>query len=146
MVTGKFFEENVTEERREALRENLTNLPEGAPETEAFFAQTPVRFFDPRYDARPLFEGAEHRPELLKHLMWVLSPRWDVGAAPETLRVPLLLTHGRHDFTVPWVLWEGLPERFPNATFELFERSGHQPFVEEPERFVQVVTDWLAKS
>jgi pimeloyl-ACP methyl ester carboxylesterase len=32
----------------------------------------------------------------------------------------------------------------PTATIELFERSGHQPFVEEPARFVEVVTRWLS--
>ena len=32
----------------------------------------------------------------------------------------------------------------PNATLQLFEQSGHQPFFEEPDRFAAAVTDWMA--
>ena len=39
---------------------------------------------------------------------------------------------------------EGIPARLPSATFELFEKSGHQPFFEEPDRFATAVTDWFA--
>ena len=34
----------------------------------------------------------------------------------------------------------------PTATKRIFERSGHQPFVEEPDRFTTEVTAWLGDS
>jgi len=57
--------------------------------------------------------------------------------------VPLLVAHGRHDYTVPHVLWNGVVEALPDATLRLFERSGHQPFFEEPEAFAAAVADWM---
>jgi pimeloyl-ACP methyl ester carboxylesterase len=34
----------------------------------------------------------------------------------------------------------------PTATPAIFERSGHQPFYEEPERFAAVVSDWMRRT
>ena len=56
---------------------------------------------------------------------------------------PLLIVDGRHDFVVPYRLWEGVADRLPGATLEIFSRSGHHPFFEEPERFTEVVTRWM---
>lgn len=70
-----------------------------------------------------------------------LTPGWDVTVGAESLRVPLLLAHGRYDYTVPYTLLNGIPSKLPNATFHLFERSGHQPLFEEPERFAGALTD-----
>ena len=64
-----------------------------------------------------------------------------VGAS--SLRVPLLIAHGRFDYTVPWQLWQGIAAQLPDATLQLFERSGHQPFFEEPSRFAAALSDWM---
>jgi len=127
------------------MRGDFANLPPGTPPSQAVFAQTPMRFFDPRFDAPPLFAGAEPRPEILMHLMAKLGPTWDVTAGPD-LRTPLLIAHGRHDYTVPHVLWDDVIIQLPTATKRIFERSGHQPFVEEPDRFTTEVTAWLGDS
>ena len=140
-----FFEEHASEERKQVLRDNLARLPPDASPVQMMYAQTPMRFFDARLDAGPLFEGSEYRPALLGQLMGTLAPRWDITADPGSLRVPVFLAHGRHDYGVPHVLWEGIPERLPNATLQIFERSGHQPFVEEPDRFTEAVTEWMTR-
>ena len=140
-----FFEEHASEERKQILRDNLASLPPDAPPGQAMYAQTPLRFFDARLDAVPLFAGSEVRPGLLEQIIRTLAPGWDVTADPGSLRVPVFLAHGRHDYVVPHVLWEGIPERLPNATMQIFERSGHQPFFEEPDRFAEAVTDWMAR-
>jgi len=138
----RYFEAHASDDRKQVLQENLANLPPGTPPSQAVFAQTPMRFFDPRFDAPPLFAGAEPRPEILMHLMAKLGPTWDVTASPD-LRTPLLIAHGRHDYTVPHVLWDDVIMRLPTATKHLFDRSGHQPFVEEPGPFTAAVTAWL---
>jgi len=139
-----FFEEDASLERKQALRDNLQRLPPGATPGQAMLAHTPMRFFDARFDAAPLFAEADRRPDLLMHILGTLAPQWDATAGSSPLRVPLLIAHGRHDFTVPHALWQGVVERLPTATFRLFERSGHQPFLEEPERFAAVLTEWMA--
>jgi pimeloyl-ACP methyl ester carboxylesterase len=40
-------------------------------------------------------------------------------------------------------MWDGIVDQLPNATFRLFERSGHQPFFEEPQRFADAVVEWM---
>ena len=144
LAAGKpFFEEDASEERKRILRDNMAALPTGAPPGQMVLAQTPMRFFDPRFDAAPLFVGAQTNPAVLAHLMATLARGWDVTAGAPPLRAPLLLVHGRYDYTVPYTMWRGVTDTLPNATFRLFERSGHQPFVEEPDLFTSVVTDWM---
>ena len=140
-----YFQAHASDDRKQILQENLAKLPPGTPPSQAVFAQTPMRFYDSRFDAPALFAGAEPRPEILMHLMAKLGPTWDVTAGA-ALRPPLLIAHGRHDYTVPHVLWDDVIIQLPTATKRLFERSGHQPFVEEPDRFTTEVTAWLDES
>jgi proline iminopeptidase len=143
-----FFDADASGERKDILRENMGRLPPGAPPGQAVLAQTPMRFFDPRFDAAALFAEAEvHvRPEVLTHILGTLAPPWDVARGGAALRAPLLLAHGRHDYTVPHTLWDDvLPSpSLPGARLCLFERSGHQPFVEEPDRFAALVAAFVA--
>jgi proline iminopeptidase len=144
-LAASFFAADAGEERQQILSDNLAQLPPGASPGQAMFAQTPMRFFDPHCDAAPLFEGAEPKPALFQHLLGPLTAGWDVTVGAGSLRVPILFTHGRYDYVVPYGLWDGIAETLPDATFELFERSGHQPFVEEPDRFADTVTEWMGR-
>jgi proline iminopeptidase len=138
-----FFEEDAAEERKQILRANLAQLPPSPEPGQALFAQTPMRYFDARFDAVPLYAEAIVRPPFLQHVLGPLTQGWDITVGASGLRVPLFLAHGRYDYTVPYVLWEGIPAQLPNATLEIFERSGHQPFFEEPDRFVAALMDWV---
>jgi non-heme chloroperoxidase len=57
--------------------------------------------------------------------------------------VPVLLAHGRKSQIYPTPVWEYLAQHIPTTTVAIFENSGHSPFWEEPERFNQVVTDFV---
>ena len=140
--TAAYFAQHASDERKQILQANIAGLPPGAPTAQAVFAQTPLRFFDAHFDALPLFAGAEPRPEMLVHLLGTLAPTWDVTAG-SALQPRLLIAHGRHDYTVPHVLWDAALPALPTATKKLFEESGHQPFVEEPGRFTAELTAWL---
>jgi proline iminopeptidase len=139
-----YFEAHASPERKQRLRENLAQLPAGAPPGAAVLAQTPMRFYDFGYDGAKAFEGAIVKPEVLAHLLGKLLAGWEVTAAAPALRAPTLLVHGRHDYVVPWTLWEPLAPTLP-ATLRLFEESGHQPFLEEPETFADVVAGFLGR-
>jgi proline iminopeptidase len=141
--SSAFFEVHAPAERKEIYRANLAALPPGTPPTQAVFAQAPLRFFDPRTDMVPLLAGAQFVPAFFEHLLGPLTQTWDVSADPDSLRVPLLVALGRHDYVTPHVLWEPVAPVLPTATVAIFERSGHQPFYEEPERFADVVTGWM---
>ena len=44
------------------------------------------------------------------------------------------------------MLWKGLPEAFPNATYVEFERSSHYPMYEERERFDAELRVWMDRN
>lgn len=144
-AAAAFFERDASNERRQVLRDNLARLPAGAPPGETLYAQTPMRFFDPRRDAAPLFAGSVLRPKLLQHLMGPLTRDWDLAAGAASYPVPLLVAHGRFDYVVPHFLWQDLAGTIPGATLRIFERSGHQPFCEEPEAFAAAVAEWMGR-
>jgi proline iminopeptidase len=139
-----FFEADGSDERKAILRDNYAKLPPGTPPTQAVFAQTPMRFFDPRFDALPLFAEAEFKPELFQHMLGPLTANWNVTSDTKSLGVPILIAHGRFDYVSPYTMWKGIVETLPNATMHLFQRSGHQTFFEEPAEFARVVREWMA--
>jgi proline iminopeptidase len=139
-----FFEQEASPERKQRLRENLAKLPPGAPPAHAMLAQTPMRFYDAGFDVAPLFAGADAKPEVLMHVLGKMLPGWNVTVGSESLRTPLLIGHGQHDYVVPWALWADPVKELPTATLRVFEKSGHQPFVEEPAEFADAVADWMA--
>jgi proline iminopeptidase len=141
-----FFEADASEERKTILRENYAKLPPGTPPTQAVFAQAPMRFFDPRFDQMPLFADAAFNPRLFERVIGPLTAHWDVTADMPSLRVPVLLAHGRYDYVSPYTMWDGIVEALPDATMHLFQRSGHQTFFEEPQPFVEVVRGWMART
>jgi proline iminopeptidase len=63
----------------------------------------------------------------------------------KNLTLPVLILSGRFD--------RGMLPRYavqfktyaPKAQFVMFEKSGHFPFIEEPEEFIRVAEDFLRK-
>ena len=61
------------------------------------------------------------------------------------IRVPTLLVSGRYDEATP-ALQRTLLDGIAGSEGILFEESSHTPHVEERERYMQVVGDWLARN
>ncbi len=68
---------------------------------------------------------------------------YDWPASFDAVRSPVLLALGEYDFLVPASPWLGAPPR-RGWTIEVFEKSGHSPFVEQPDEFAAAVERWLA--
>ena len=61
------------------------------------------------------------------------------------LTMPILIVAGRYDrVAVPWMQVK-YKEYCPQARFVLFERSGHNPQVEEPAKEFALIREFLAK-
>jgi proline iminopeptidase len=142
--SAAFFEKDASVERKQLLRETLAKLPEGASMGETMLAQTPMRFYDAHFDAAPLFADSDVKPALLRQILGTLTPGWSVTHGSASLRVPIFVAHGRYDYTVPYDMWDGIVDTLPNATLQIFDRSGHQPFFEEPDRFAKALSEWMA--
>lgn len=59
------------------------------------------------------------------------------------VRVPTLLLVGRHDPQCPLACSEELARGIPNSKLVIFEKSGHNPFTEEPELFANELQAFL---
>jgi proline iminopeptidase len=61
------------------------------------------------------------------------------------LKMPVLIIGGRFDrVATPWMMVK-YKEYCPQAEFVMFEKSGHNPQVEEPEKEFAVINDFLKK-
>jgi proline iminopeptidase len=144
-AASAFFEQDASPDRKQQLAKNLASLPPDPRQIsteQMLLSQTPKRFSDPRFDAAPYFAEAEVNRDFFMHLMGKLTAAWQLPA--DALALPTLLALGRHDYVLPHFSWDGVLDRYPRVTRQLFEHSGHQPFLEEPERFCSVVNAWLA--
>jgi proline iminopeptidase len=71
--------------------------------------------------------------------------RLDMWPALPLFKMPTLVLTGRYDINVaPSTAWK-IHKAIPNSRWEVFEKSGHLPYFEEPEKFVQVVEGFLGK-
>jgi proline iminopeptidase len=67
----------------------------------------------------------------------------DTTPALASFKMPTLVITGRYDMNVaPLTAWN-LAHQIPNAKLVFFEKSGHLPAYEEPERYLQVLNDFL---
>jgi proline iminopeptidase len=99
-----------------------------------------------------------HRPSPAKVELVTETLRFDVEARRRILRAfdrydlrprlsrigaPTLVVVGRHDWITPPRFAEELAGGIRDARLEVFDRSGHYPFVEEPRRFARIVGEFL---
>jgi proline iminopeptidase len=119
--------------------------------------QSGLRERDPEQYRKRLFElsvaGYFHDPERARDLtpfrvtgrtqdaVWQSLGEYDLSEELGRLAVPALVIHGRHD-PIPLSSAEQTAKLL-QAQFEVFEHSGHVPYVEEPEKFVAVLDRFL---
>ena len=70
---------------------------------------------------------------------------WDVRPRLAEIDLPTLITSGRYDGCTP-ALAEEAHRGIHGSEWVLFEDSSHMPFVEEPERFRAVLSDFLERA
>jgi len=69
---------------------------------------------------------------------------WSVVDRVSQIEAPTLLLSGRYDEATPATV-QPFADSVPNVRWEIFEASSHMPFVEEPDRYMSVVADFLAE-
>jgi L-proline amide hydrolase len=69
---------------------------------------------------------------------------WDITNRLPEIGVPTLLLSGRYDEATPLIV-ETIHRCIPGAEWVLFEQSSHMPHVEETERYVQVLDQFLRR-
>jgi L-proline amide hydrolase len=69
---------------------------------------------------------------------------WTVVDEVQRISVPTLLASGRYDEATPATV-QPYFDAIPDVRWEIFEASSHMPFVEEPERYLEVVGAFLSQ-
>ena len=149
--TERFWETEASEERKEILARRLAELtPEvlaalspGELWARRYAASAPKIWFDATYDGSWLWEGAALDGAVYQRVAGELLKPYDLAQTPGEIDVPVLVVHGRYDYWESHTLWEGRLHKLPRHTFVLFERSGHTPPLEEPERFDRTLLEWV---
>jgi len=70
-------------------------------------------------------------------------PAYDIKDRLERITCPTLVVVGRSDPVTPVWCSEAIVQRIKGARLEIFEKSGHSPPLEEPEKFQQIVRAFL---
>jgi proline iminopeptidase len=83
------------------------------------------------------------RPEATIFGSSQLLQGWTVMHRLSEIKVPTLVLAGRHDFLFPPEHQAILADRLPNAQLELFERSGHNPQIEQTAEVIEVVQRFM---
>jgi len=60
-----------------------------------------------------------------------------------SLKLPVLIMHGKEDLLVPSENVEVLAKLIPHADIMVFSKSAHAPYVEEPKLFLKTLIDFL---
>jgi pimeloyl-ACP methyl ester carboxylesterase len=105
-------------------------------------------------NTRGLLEGLDSlgdgdaRRAFVHTLRSVIDPRGQRVDARDRLYlsegVPTMLVWGDRDRIIPVEHGRSAHELMPHSRFEVFEGAGHFPFNDDPERFVAVLSDFIA--
>jgi proline iminopeptidase len=69
--------------------------------------------------------------------------RFDLNPELPKFKFPVIVLTGRYDMNVAPSTAYKIHKEIPGSQFVVFERSGHLPFYEEPEKFLEVVSKFL---
>ena len=109
--------------------------------------QLPMQFRDPLDPRIPEFEkrtiGGVNSPDVLRHFANADFGGIHVEDRLQGVTHPVLVLAGRHDRTCVVEGAEALAKGLPDSEFIVFEESAHMTFVEENEKYVRVVRDFL---
>ena len=95
------------------------------------------------------FVKAAENPEVYRvmfgpsefHVVGTLK-EWDIVDRLSEIRVPTLIMGGRHDEATP-AITETVHRGIRGSEWVIFDKSSHMPHLEETERYMEVLTDFL---
>lgn len=148
---NKYWESHASEERKQIWEENMKklngkdfkNISPGKVRVLHYVANGPKRCYDARYDTSWLFKDVT--VNMSNGIMKFIKSyyQYDITENIEKVTMPVLLVVGLYDFNNPYYLWDGFKSKFSNLEYYLFDKSGHHPMLEEPNRFNQTFIKFI---
>ena len=144
----KYWEMHASDERKEILKRNheqLTDeiLSKVPPSWRGYVRNAPKYWYDPAYDCSWLLEGFYINPDRMGHCLNEELPHYDFTQGDE-ITTPVFLALGKYNFIGPCYLWDDYKDKLPNLSYNLFEKSGHYPMLEEQELFDKKLIEWIS--
>jgi proline iminopeptidase len=150
-VADEFWESDASDERKMILKQNWEKITEDelsqmSPKervVKTYMAMAPKLVYDPTCDLSWIYEVVESNQDNAIHLSNVIFKDYDIAKRPGRVETPVFLAIGRYDYLCPYFLWDDRRDVIPNLSYNLFEKSGHFPMVEEQELFDKKLVDWI---
>lgn len=149
-----YWETMATAERQAILRQNLAQLtadtlaplPPHRQFIVAYLARGPERFRDPRFDWAFFWDDCVFDMAVVNRVWGVLLKDYDPTATFPAITCPVMIAGGIYDFPIPPLVWYGEKDRLVDATYHVFEQSGHNPMYDEQALFDARLLDWLRET
>jgi proline iminopeptidase len=109
------------------IRDYLTMLFYSSEKRDAFVSQ--------------MREGAYN--EQVSHSVMSDLPHFDLNPEIAKFKFPVIVMSGRYDINVAPLVAYNIHKAIPGSRFVVFEKSGHIPFYEEPDLFIQATENFL---
>ncbi|ASB59680.1 alpha/beta hydrolase [Bacillus sp. A053] len=145
-----FFMETASLERKKRFEKDIANLPQDIEnDPERRFVHMCIRaeaksFYQERPHAAALWDGVFTNMPIMDELWGNTFARLNLIQRLVDVQVPVYIGLGRYDYLVaPVALWDTVDDLYPHVEKVIFEKSGHQPMLEEPQAFEQSFRKWL---
>lgn len=147
-----FFMETASLERKKRFEKDIAKLPQDIEQDpERRFVHMCIRaeaksFYLERPHAAALWDGVFTNMPIIDELWGNTFAQLGLVERLADVQVPVCIGLGRYDYLVgPVTLWDGVEGVYPHVEKIIFEKSGHQPMLEEPQAFDQSFSKWMDK-
>ncbi|KAA6449018.1 alpha/beta fold hydrolase [Bacillus atrophaeus] len=145
-----FFENTASPERKSRYEKEITKLAgDIEKDPERRFVHMCIRsaaknFYNDRSDAAALWDGVSANMPIMDYLWGKAFAELHLIQMLADVQVPVFIGLGRYDYVVaPVSLWDAVDHSYPHVKKVVFEKSGHNPMLEEPQAFEQSLADWI---
>lgn len=148
----EFYTDALEFAQKIATPEQLRVIPElfeGRLENEAHH----IRWWDICYDLyfhvkdEKIMRETGNRPigsmEVANYTFKHFIPEYDVRPKLPSVHVQTLIIAARHDWITPVTQAEEMHKLLPDSRLVIFENSGHMPFIEEHDAFIELLSEFL---
>jgi proline iminopeptidase len=148
-IADEYWESKASDERKAVLKQNwekrkaeIAKMTPDMAMMQTYITDGPIYWHEPKYDCSWMFAGEKWNAEVWNHLFDVIMANYDITSRGQVQR-PIFISLGSSDYAVPYILWDGVKEKLPNLSYNLFEKSGHWAFLEEQELFDKRLLEWV---
>ncbi len=102
-------------------------------------------FHDKSFFEELSIEPGDKRRPAPPRAIWLRNVRnYNYSNRLNEIEVPVLIMSGRYDPLIPVKVSRAMKDKIPNAQLEVFEKSGHSPFIEEPLQYSEILLSFLS--